>query len=90
MKRPAAYLRLVLTLPLLAGGCGGTRSYENKVHPERSLASDREECSRQAQSRALEVPYNDPEVYSKRAMIGENEFTLCMRSRGWTEARRST
>jgi hypothetical protein len=78
---------LALALLLLADGCGGATFYENKVHPERSLARDKEECSRDATSRALEVPYDDPQVSSKRAMIAQNEFGLCMRSRGWSERR---
>jgi hypothetical protein len=79
---------LVLVILLLPTGCGGVTHYENKVHPQRDLEKDKYECTVDAVSKAhTEVAYNDPEGPSKRAMMEQNEFMLCMRSRGWTEVK---
>jgi hypothetical protein len=86
VSREMSFLATVLTVWLL--GCGGVTHYENKVDPKRDLEKDRYECTRDAQSRAYtEVAYNDPEASSKRAMLEQNEFRLCMRSRGWAEVK---
>ena len=80
--------RLLALVLLLLTGCAGVTHYENKVHPQRDLAKDKYECTTDAVSKAhTEVPYTDPEVSSKRAMLEQDEFMLCMRSRGWAEVK---
>jgi len=84
LRGPLLAIVILCSLP----GCGGVTHYENRVHPQRDLEKDKYECTTDAVSKAhAEVPYNDPEVSSKRAMLEQNEFTLCMRSRGWTEVK---
>jgi hypothetical protein len=84
LRGPLLAIAILSSLP----GCGGVTHYENKVDPQRDLEKDKYECTTDAVSKAhTEVPYNDPEVSSKRAMLEQNEFMLCLRSRGWTEVK---